>query len=353
MNHEELREQLGKELGNTNLVTSLSKAPKVTGGLSSGSMLLNLALSGGPLVGFEWGRIVEIYGPEQSGKTTMALHAILEAQRLERQSDGPVPALFVDAEHALDVQYAADIGIDLDSLSISQPDSGEQALTIVEKAIKTGFRLIVVDSVAALSPKAEIDGEMGDSHMGLMARLMSQAMRKINGICMKHGAVLIFVNQIRMKLGVVFGNPETTTGGKALRFYSSYRLEVRSPRSGKKTGKKSLTDESDDEESVELGTTARVKVVKNKCFPPYRTAEVYIEYGVGIDRYRDALTFILKVGGFRDRKSSKTGKTTKVIDFPSQGKSYTFNKALELFRENPEVQQDVLDKIAEIDEELE
>lgn len=344
MDHKELRARVNQALGQDNLLTGLEEREKVTSGLSSGSMVLNFALSGSPLVGYAWGRIAEIYGPESGGKTTLALHAVLEAQRLESQTDEPVPALFIDAEHALDITYAAKIGIDLNNITVAQPDSGEDSLNAVEEGVKNGYRLVVVDSVAALTPRAELEGEMGDSHMGLQARLMSQALRKLRGVVNKTGSVVIFINQIRMKLGLVFGNPETTTGGNALKFYSSYRIEVRAPRGGKKTGKRSLADESMSE-AVELGTVVNAHVSKNKTFPPHRTAQFYIEYGVGIDRYRDALDFLIKVGAFNEK--------TKALFIPSKKKSYQYNALLTLFRKDPDVQRDIVGIIQEIDNKIE
>lgn len=345
MDHNEIRGRLNKELAGKAQATSLKpeEEKRVTSGLSSGSMMLNMALSGSPLVGYAWGRIVEIYGPESTGKTTLALHAVYEAQRLERASDQSVPCLFVDAEHSLDPNYAENIGVDMGLLDIVQPDCGEDALEAVEKAVEVGYKLIVIDSVAALTPRAEIEGEMGDSHMGLQARLMSQACRKLSSKCGKAEAIILFVNQIRMRIGLLFGNPETTTGGMALKFYSTYRLEIRAPRKGAR--RSTLAGMG---ESVEIGTNANVKVSKNKAFPPHRTASFYIEYGKGIDRHKDAIDFLLSVDAFRPAKSGKG----KVLSLSSKGKAYSANKVLELFRVDPAVQRDVLEIVHKIDEEM-
>ncbi|SEK32894.1 recombination protein RecA [Stigmatella aurantiaca] len=243
--------------------------------IPSGSVSLDRALGVG---GYPRGRVVELFGNESSGKTSLSLHAIAQVQ-----ASGGVAA-FIDAEHALDVNYARKLGVRVEELLISQPDTGEQALEITEQLVRSGaVDLIVVDSVAALVPRAEIEGEMGDAHMGVQARLMSQALRKLTGAVSRSGTCILFINQIRMKIGVMFGNPETTTGGNALKFYSSVRLEIR------------RTGNLKEGESI-IGTRARVKVVKNKLAPPFQEAEFDLLYGVGIHRAGEVLDLGVQLG---------------------------------------------------------
>ncbi len=276
--------------------------------VSSGSLGLDVALGVG---GLPRGRVIEIYGPESSGKTTLTLHAIAEAQKL-----GGTCA-FVDAEHALDPQYAQKLGVDVDNLLVSQPDTGEQALEITDMLVRSGaVDVVVVDSVAALTPKAEIEGEMGDSHMGLQARLMSQALRKLTGNIKRSNTMVIFINQIRMKIGVMFGNPETTTGGNALKFYASVRLDIR------RIGAIKKGDEV-------IGNQTRVKVVKNKVSPPFRQAEFEILYGEGISRLGEIIDlgvahgFVDKAGSWYSYNGDRIG----------QGKE----NVRQFLKENPEV----------------
>lgn len=283
--------------------------------IKSGSLSLDLALGGG----YPKGRIIEIYGPESSGKTTLALHAIAEVQKNGGQ------AAFIDAEHALDPSYAEKIGVQIDNLLISQPDNGEQALEICETLVRSNaVDLIVVDSVAALTPKAEIDGDMGDAQMGLQARLMSQAMRKLTAIISKSKATVIFINQIRMKLGVMFGNPETTTGGNALKFYASVRVDIR--RIGQiKNG-----------EDI-IGNRTKIKVVKNKIAAPFRTAEFDIMYNEGISKTGDVLDLAVqygvldKAGAFLKYNGETIGQGREAVK--------------RLFKENPELFAKIEEKV--------
>ncbi len=281
----------------------------------TGSISLDLALGGG----IPKGRIVEVYGPESSGKTTLTLHAIAEVQR------GGGTAAFIDAEHALDPAYAKRIGVDVENLLLSQPDNGEQALEIVETLVRSNaVDLIVVDSVAALVPRAEIEGDMGDSHMGLQARLMSQALRKLTGVISRSNTTVIFINQIRMKIGVMFGNPETTTGGNALKFYASVRMDIRRI-SQIKAG-----------DSV-VGNRTRVKVVKNKIAPPFREAEFDIMYNQGISKAGDILdlavnfNIVEKAGAWFAYDGGKIGQGREAA------KTY--------LEENPEVQEQIAVKV--------
>ena len=307
--------QITKTFGDGSIM-KLGDAKKIDVQLiPSGSLSLDLALGGG----YPKGRIIEIYGPESSGKTTLTLHASAEIQK-----QGGTAA-FIDAEHALDPAYAKRIGVDTSNLLISQPDNGEQALEICETLVRSGaVDLIVVDSVAALVPQAEIDGDMGDSQMGLQARLMSQAMRKLTGIISKSKATVIFINQIRMKIGVMFGNPETTTGGNALKFYASMRLDIR--RIGQIKEGENIT-----------GNRTKVKVVKNKIAAPFRTAEFDIMYNEGISKVGDVLDLAVQYGIVE-----KAGAFLK-YDGATLGQGRESVK--KLFREKPELMQEIEKKV--------
>lgn len=320
----ELEEQVNKGV-KTKVVTHLSvKGEKrVRAGLSSGSMMLNLALSGTPNVGFAWGRIIELYGPEMSGKTTLAFHCIHETQKLK------LPAMYIDAEHTVDPVYAAAVGINLEKLSFVQPDFGEQSLETVIQAVKAGYKLIVIDSVAALIPLAELEGDMGDAHIGRQARMMGQGLRKMAAMVTKQKAIVIFINQIRMKIGMMFGNPETTPGGKALKFFASYRLEIRAPRGGK-------IEEKTLKETVEHGIKANVKIVKNKLYPPFRKAEFDIIYGRGIDKAKDFVNFLEVRRVF---KPDKKGTLRITVN----GKGYTKKTLLVAIREDETVKRTVIE----------
>lgn len=267
--------QIERQFGKGSVMKMGERGPQVLEVIPTGSVALDIALGIG---GLPRGRIVEIYGPESSGKTTVALHAIANAQR-----NGGIAA-FIDAEHALDPEYAKKLGVDIDALLVSQPDTGEQALEIMDMLVRSGaLDIIVIDSVAALTPRAEIEGEMGDSHMGLQARLMSQALRKITGALSQSKTTAIFINQLRDKIGVFFGTPETTTGGKALKFYASVRMDVRRI--------ETLKDGQD-----AVGNRTRVKVVKNKMAPPFKQAEFDIIYGVGISREGSLIDLGVEIG---------------------------------------------------------
>ncbi len=310
-------EQITKQFGDGSIM-KLGEAKKVDVELlSSGSLSLDIALGGG----YPKGRIIEIYGPESSGKTTLTLHAIAEIQR-----QGGTAA-FIDAEHALDPSYAKKVGVDTENLLISQPDNGEQALEIVETLVRSNaVDLIVVDSVAALTPQAEIDGEMGDSHMGLQARLMSQALRKLTGIINKSKATVIFINQIRMKIGVMFGNPETTTGGNALKFYASVRADIR------------RTGQIKDGENI-IGNRTKVKIVKNKIAPPFRVAEFDIMYNEGISRTGDVLDLSVQYG--------VVGKSGAWFDYNDAKIGQGREATKKYLKENPEVLAEIDAKVRE------
>jgi len=309
----QIEKQYGKgsimKLGDTNANMNIETVP-------TGSISLDVALG---LGGVPKGRIIEVYGPESSGKTTVALHMVAEVQKR-----GGI-AGFIDAEHALDPVYAKNIGVDIDNLYISQPDNGEQALEITETMVRSGaVDIVIIDSVAALVPKAEIDGEMGDSHVGLQARLMSQALRKLTAVISKSNCIVVFINQLREKVGIMFGNPETTTGGRALKFYASIRLDVRRIESLKQGGDV-------------VGNRTRIKVVKNKIAPPFKEAEFDIMFGKGISREGDVLDLasdagiIIKSGAWYAYNDNKIG----------QGRE----NAKQYLAENPQIFAEVEEKV--------
>ena len=310
--------QIEKQFGKGSIMKLGEQTDRKISTVSSGSLALDVALGVG---GYPRGRIIEIYGPESSGKTTVALHAIAEVQAKGGQ------AAFIDAEHALDPDYAQKLGVNIDELLLSQPDTGEQGLEIAEALVRSGaVDIIVVDSVAALVPKAEIEGEMGDSHMGLQARLMSQALRKLSGAINKSNTIAIFINQIREKIGVMFGNPETTPGGRALNFIHPYVLEVRRAEAIKQG-----TDM--------VGNRTKIKVVKNKVAPPFRTAEVDIMYGEGISQEGEIidigaeLDIVQKSGSWYSYNEERLG----------QGRE----NAKQFIKENPDIRQEIQQQIRE------
>ena len=309
--------QVEKQFGKGSITTLTADAVDLeNGAISTGCLSLDQALGAG---GIPKGRVVEIYGPESSGKTTLALHIIAESQKKGGN------ALYIDAEHAVDPSYAEKIGVDLNRLHFSQPDHGEQALEIMDNMLRSGaLDVIVVDSVAALVPRAEIEGEMGDSHVGLQARLMSQAMRKLTGTVARAGTAVIFINQIREKIGIVYGNPETTPGGRALKFYSSVRMEIRR-----------VTTIKDGQNS--LGNRTRVKVVKNKVAPPFKQAEFDIMYNEGISYLGDILDLAEKADIIEKMGSWYSYGETKIGQGRENAKSF--------LSENEDVRNDVVSKV--------
>ena len=311
-----------KDFGKGSIMRLGERAEQKVQVMSSGSLALDIALGAG---GYPKGRIIEIYGPESSGKTTVALHAVAQAQK-----EGGIAA-FIDAEHALDPSYAAALGVNIDELLLSQPDSGEQGLEIAGKLIDSGaVDLVVVDSVAALVPRAEIDGDIGDSHVGLQARMMSQAMRKLGASINKTKTIAIFINQLREKVGVMFGNPETTPGGRALKFYASVRLDVRGNTQIKGTG---------DQKDTNVGKETKIKVVKNKVAPPFKEAMVEIMYGEGISRSGEIVDLgvecnvIKKSGSWFSYGESKLGQGRETVK--------------QLVMDNPELAEELTQKIVE------
>lgn len=304
--------QIEKQFGKGSIMKLGEETERKIDTIPSGSLALDLALGVG---GYPKGRVIEIYGPESSGKTTVALHAIAEAQKKGGQ------AAFIDAEHALDPHYAKALGVNIDELLLSQPDTGEQALEIAEALVRSGaIDIIVIDSVAALVPKAEIEGEMGDAHVGLQARLMSQALRKLSGAINKSKTIAIFINQIREKVGVMFGNPETTPGGRALKFYSSIRLEVRRAETIKQGNEM-------------VGNKTRIKVVKNKVAPPFKEAMVDIMYGEGISRTGE----ILDIGSDLDIVEKSGAWYSYNGERLGQGRE----NAKQFLQENPDIMEEI------------
>jgi recombination protein RecA len=313
-------DKLDKAYGKGTVMKMSDQAIEDVDAIPSGSLGLDIALGVG---GYPRGRVVEIYGPESSGKTTLTLHAIAEAQKA-----GGIAA-FIDAEHAFDRFYAENLGIDIDNLIISQPDNGEQALEITDNLIRSGaIDIVVIDSVAALTPKSEIEGEMGDSKMGLHARLMSQALRKLTASISKTNCTVIFINQLREKIGVMFGNPETTTGGNALKFYASVRLDIR------------RSTQIKDSNGKVLGNKTRVKVVKNKVAPPFRMAEFDIMYGEGVSKVGEILDIaveheiVKKSGSWFSYQDTKLGQGRDAVK--------------ELIKDNPDLMDELEQKIREI-----
>lgn len=312
-------QQIEKQYGKGSVMKLGDGAHMNIESVPTGSMSLDIALG---LGGFPKGRIIEIYGPESSGKTTVALHAVAEVQKR-----GGI-AGFIDAEHALDPVYAANIGVDINNLYISQPDNGEQALEITETMVRSGaVDIVIVDSVAALVPKAEIEGDMGDSHVGVQARLMSQALRKLTAVISKSNCIVIFINQLREKIGVMFGNPETTTGGRALKFYASVRLDVRRIESLKSGGEV-------------VGSRTRVKVVKNKVAPPFREAEFDIMFGQGISKEGDILDLAVTENVIQKSGAWFAYNDDKIGQGRENAKTY--------LKEHPEVMAEIEAKLREI-----
>ncbi len=308
--------QIEKQFGSGTIMRMGDQAKVDIDVIGSGSLALDAALGIG---GYPRGRIIEIYGPESSGKTTLALHAVAEAQKLGGK------AAFIDAEHALDPEYARKLGVDVDNLLLSQPDCGEQALEIVDMLTRSGsLDIIVIDSVAALTPRAELDGDMGDSHMGLQARLMSQALRKLTSAISRTKTTVVFINQIRMKIGVMFGNPETTTGGNALKFYASVRLDVRRTGSIKKG------------EDI-LGNDTKVKVVKNKMAPPFKLAKFSIMYGEGVSHVGEVVDMGVEYGHVKKSGAWYAVGTERI----GQGR----DNAITFLKENPALLAEVETKV--------